>query len=298
MLKWKYRISRTDLKLIALVAMFLDHIAAILLENKLGIDFFDIVSGGFLAQQTVYMRIACCLYVIFRNIGRISFPIFCFLLIDGLERTSNCQKWLFRLFIFGVVSEIPYSLSFFGKCFNNRQHNVFFTLFLGMLLILILIKEEKDKLSFQWYYFFLALIDIYIFVNKINDKKDYLLILCLCSMFILIYTINDITIIDILKKFIITFLFMQICILFKCEYSYSAMLIFVCFYYLRKKKLLSSAVCVFFHFCLETLELFSVISIIPILAYDKTIINKNLKYLFYLFYPIHLMVLYMVKTLI
>lgn len=44
MLKRKYRISRTELKLIALVAMFLDHIAVILLENKLGIDFYDIIS--------------------------------------------------------------------------------------------------------------------------------------------------------------------------------------------------------------------------------------------------------------
>ena len=298
MLKYKYKINRTNLKLIALVAMLLDHIAVILLENRLGIDFYEIISGGFLDQQKEYMKIACCVYVIFRSIGRISFPIFCFLLIDGLERTSNCQKWLFRLFTFGVISEIPYSLSFFGKCFNDRQHNVFFTLFLGLLLIIILSKEENDESKFKWSYLIIALIDIDIFFNRILNRKDFLLILCLVSILIFIYIANDVTVIYIIKRFLIIYLFIQICIFFKCEYSYSAMLVFVSFYYLRNKKIISSMVSVFFLICLETLELFSIISLVPILAYDKNIDNRNLKKLFYLFYPIHLMVLYVVKNII
>ena len=45
MLKYKYKINTTNLKLIALVAMHLDHIAVILLENRLGIDFYEIIFG-------------------------------------------------------------------------------------------------------------------------------------------------------------------------------------------------------------------------------------------------------------
>lgn len=76
-------------------------------------------------------------YIIFRIIGRLSFPIFCFLLVEGFCHTSNLIKYMIRLFLFAVVSEVPFDLLFYGKPLDFSHQNVFFTLFLGVLMLYI-----------------------------------------------------------------------------------------------------------------------------------------------------------------
>lgn len=70
-------------------------------------------------------------------IGRIAFPLFAFQLVIGYAHTSNLKKYLFRLFVFALISEIPFSIfmhiisgSYFGL-------NIFFTLFLGVCAMYI-----------------------------------------------------------------------------------------------------------------------------------------------------------------
>ncbi len=72
-------------------------------------------------------------YIILRIIGRLSFPIFCYLLVLGVESTRNWKNYFTRLFIFALISQIPYFLVFGFNPFE--QLNIFFTLSFGVLFL-------------------------------------------------------------------------------------------------------------------------------------------------------------------
>ena len=114
-----------DLKLWAMWSMLIDHAGAVLIENT---SLYQITGFRMLA-------VAC------RLIGRISFPLICFLLIEGFCHTEDRRKYLLRMGCFALISEIPFDLAFFGKLDLQRQ-NVFFTLFTGILLLYALEKAE------------------------------------------------------------------------------------------------------------------------------------------------------------
>ena len=114
-----------DLKLWAMWSMLIDHAGAVLIENT---SLYQITGFRMLA-------VAC------RLIGRISFPLICFLLIEGCCHTEDRRKYLMRMGCFALISEIPFDLAFFGKLDLQRQ-NVFFTLFTGILLLYALEKAE------------------------------------------------------------------------------------------------------------------------------------------------------------
>ena len=101
------------LKFIALSTMIIDHYGAIFQSNV----------------------------EIYRIIGRISFPIYCFLLVEGYFHTSNLKKYALRLLIFAFISEIPFDLAFFNEIGFAHQ-NIFFTLFLGLMTIYII--DDKN----------------------------------------------------------------------------------------------------------------------------------------------------------
>lgn len=102
------------LKMIAIICMVIDHV---------GYIFFPSVQA-------------------FRAIGRIAFPIFCFLIVEGFYHTRNHLNYLIRLMIFAVLSEIPFDLAFHGALFDWQYQNVFITLALGLLAIFCL--EETN----------------------------------------------------------------------------------------------------------------------------------------------------------
>lgn len=85
---------------------------------------------------------------VFRKIGRIAFPIFAFLVTDSLIYTRNKVKYLQRLFVFGLISEIPFDLAFGNPIFELSLNNVMFTLLLGAICILIVMKHGYSINSF------------------------------------------------------------------------------------------------------------------------------------------------------
>lgn len=111
----KFELTANSLKLIAIIAMLIDH---------LGYAFLS--SDGYL-------------WFVFRCIGRITAPIMFFFIAEGYHRTKNINKYTFRLFIFAIISYIPYIYMFNNTLPYNKETflnlNVFYTLFLGLLFI-------------------------------------------------------------------------------------------------------------------------------------------------------------------
>lgn len=69
-------------------------------------------------------------------VGRIAFPIFAFQISEGYIHTHNLKKYFVRLIIFALISQIPYA--WFGYCFFSKMSlNIIFTLILGLLSISI-----------------------------------------------------------------------------------------------------------------------------------------------------------------
>ena len=130
-------LSGTALKTIACITMLIDHIGASCIES--GLSNGTAVSAG-LAELDLTLRL----------IGRLAFPIFCFLLVEGFVHTHNVKKYVRRLFLFAFLSEVPFDLAFFRTPFHWENQNVYWTLALGVLAMAGLRHFEKPDGSMGW----------------------------------------------------------------------------------------------------------------------------------------------------
>lgn len=219
---WDKRFGRNFLKVVALITMLCDHIAVVLVSAKNDPQ----------------------LYNILRMIGRISFPIFCFMITEGFRYTSDRKKYFLRLLIFAVISEIPFDLAVSGSFFDIKQQNVMWTLSIGFL-VLTVVEKYKDKL--------------------------YLQIICITAGSIIAF-------------------------LMKVDYIFYGVLIISVFYLCRENHYKMFIILMFLLIFQGEAESFGILSIPFIMAYDSDKKEKKLpKYFFYVFYPLHLIVLYLIK---
>ena len=80
-------------------------------------------------------------------LGRLAFPIFAFMIVEGYFHTRNLRRYAFRLFLFALISEIPFNLMYSGGPFYPYHQNVIWTLLIGLLLIhLNECAKKKEKL--------------------------------------------------------------------------------------------------------------------------------------------------------
>ncbi len=107
------------LKIIALVTMIIDH-TGLLMGNVL----------------------------IMRAIGRIAFPIYAFLVAQGCHKTRNIKKYMLRLGIFALISEVPFDLVAGRALFVLSKQNIFWTLLLGVLTIFVLGRDIKTYIKY------------------------------------------------------------------------------------------------------------------------------------------------------
>lgn len=142
-------ISGSNLKIIAAVSMLIDHTAAVLLPYLL-VQYGIYTTGdisltymGELLETGAAGRIYLLYQIMRRIIGRLAFPIYCFLLVEGFEKTRSRGKYAGRLFLFALVSEVPFNLAFCGRVLDVSYQNIFFTLFLGLVMIWGMEEAEK-----------------------------------------------------------------------------------------------------------------------------------------------------------
>lgn len=114
------------LKWVAIVTMLLDHVGAVLLN---GWALYRHAWGTGIQSLNFYYAL--------RVIGRLGFPLFCFLLVEGFLHTRSRGKYLLRLAIFALISEIPFDLAFQSGWLDWSGQNVFFTLSLGLLAVML-----------------------------------------------------------------------------------------------------------------------------------------------------------------
>jgi len=132
----KLTVSQEMLKLIATVTMLIDHIGATLVYSA----YLAAWNAGDYAQSNALVPV----YQTMRIIGRIAFPIYCFLLVEGFHYTRNVKKYLSRLAIGMLLSEIPFDMAFSGYI-DWTGSSVMVTLLLGCLMM-----EGMKRLEGFW----------------------------------------------------------------------------------------------------------------------------------------------------
>ncbi len=217
MLSHKIGISGSTLKIIAIITMLLDHMGAIIWPQ----------------------------YIFLRIIGRLAFPIFCFLLVQGFLHTHNVHSYALRLGIFALISEIPFDLAVYHVPIYTRHQNVFFTLLLG-LLVLIGFKYFEEHMFIQ------------------------MILFALGAFFALV-----------------------------CHFDYGAfgiaLIVFIYFYGLHHSFIILILGLIFLNALPGGIQSYATLAAIPIGLYNGKR-GLSLKYSFYIFYPLHLLILYLIST--
>lgn len=248
MLERKHGISQEALKLLACVTMLIDHIGATLV-----VRYMQSISGVDEGMMG--------LYYVLRIIGRIAFPIYCFLLVEGAHHTRDPKKYGLRLFVGVLLSEIPFDLAFSLRgrvCFDWTSNSVMLTLLLGFFMI----EAMKRMDGFRK---IVVILPFYIAAELLHTDYGGLGILII-ALFALIRGMHR----EKLARGI------GLCLL---VYPGSRMMI--------------GELAV-------NLEWFAVLSLIPIFCYDgrKLTHSKAVQWGFYLFYPVHIALLALLEVLI
>lgn len=220
----KNKINGAILKYIAMICMLIDHTAVIL------DGYFEFIFKN---------------YTLMRSIGRIAFPIFIFLLIEGFTHTSNKRKYIRNMGMFALISEIPFDLAFNDRFFYLGYQNVFFTLFIGLLMLYYIEKYDNKFLNL-----------------------GIILIACLIAEYIL-----------------------------KSDYGYLGIIAIAIFYFAHNSGNLEKFIMYEIAFLFEFISFVHIANILTVYCYNGKRGKQN-KWLFYIFYPVHILILYLIRLYI
>ena len=289
----RFSISGSVLKMVAITTMLIDHLGAGLLLPLLSLPPTSPLSTNGHGISFLFHRYLLTyeFYSLLRIIGRSAFPIFCFLLVEGLLHTSSRGKYLLRLLLFSFLSEIPFNLALFGGLRNANHQNVFFTLAIGLAVIwgmdeilhsdhLLRFREkglrfhEKNRLFHEKDRFFLQ--------KKGDLPSELLSILPYASCLLLVL------------------LGAGLANLLHTDYGAIGVLLIVLFYCFRKHRLLASFLGWSLLSATLYLESYSFPAFLLCFFYNgkRGFLRGRAKYLFYFFYPLHLLLIYALRLLL
>lgn len=242
----KKRINSFTLHILAMIFMVSDHLWNIIFPNQLW------------------------LYII----GRLAFPIFAFMIVEGFFRTKNRKKYLIRIFFFAIISEIPFNL------FSS-----------------LAIREV-----------------IMLFYPYNNVLWTFLIALCGLNLLEEIENFKNLDkVIRFLEKITISFISIMMAYLIKSDYlGYGVITVFI-FYFFREKNyrniffqtisiiILNIFIMPDYEFPFNffgkeifiKVQIFAIFSLPIIWLYNgkQGIHNNFIKYMFYFFYPLHLLLI-------
>lgn len=211
------QINTFTLKIIAIISMLIDHI---------GYVFFPEVR-------------------ILRIIGRLAFPIFAYVLVEGFTYTRDVKKYMLRLGVFALLSEIPFDLMRRGVLFETGTQNVFFTLFIGLLMMYLLSKAK-----------------------------------------------------GIIIQYGIVAFFILVCRFLQTDYSSIGLLVIFVFYVFRERKIEKLMIIgLIFIATSGSIQIFAILAL-PLIALHNHEQGPKMKAFFYLFYPVHLLILYLIDLIV
>ena len=247
----EHGISGYWLKMIAVITMLIDHSAATILERIL-------VQMPSWAPATVdnweqWYR----LDLLLRGIGRMAFPIYCFLLVEGFHYTHSRRKYAARLFVFALISEVPFDMAFNQGFFDMSYNNVFLTLLIGLVTIwcsdMVIRRTETENFS--------------------KGKKAGMIVLRVIMLAIVLITGSVVA--EILHT----------------DYGACGVIAIFIMYMLYHRRMLGFALMVLELGLLGgIIEWAAILMLIPMHFYNGTR-GKQIKYFFYVFYPVHLLIL-------
>lgn len=227
----KRPLSQEGLKFLACAIMLLDHIGATL------------IPWGTL-----------------RIIGRLAFPIFCFLLAEGAHYTRNPRNYLLRLGIGAILSELPFDLALFGS-WSWQHQSVMITLLLGAMALLAMKRMTQPLLKILVLLLFACLAD---FMNTDYGGAGVLMI----ALFGLTRERKYGWLVQLLGMYLI------------CRWIIPGGVVWFIGRYVF-------------------IEIFAILALIPIWLYSgkKSTSSRAVQWAFYLFYPVHLSILYLISIL-
>lgn len=104
---------------------------------------------------------------LFTAVGRIAFPLFAFMLTEGFIHTKNIRKYAGRLFVFALISEIPFNLMMGRSFFYPMHQNVLWTFLLGIGMMLLFEKIKKKRILPVRIILYFAVILVFCFLSML-----------------------------------------------------------------------------------------------------------------------------------
>lgn len=204
------------LKLVAIVTMTIDHVGFVFFPNQM----------------------------LWRLVGRIAFPIFALSAAEGARYTHDRKRYIIRLLIWAVASEIPFDLMGSGALWSLESQNVCWTLAAGVGCCWL--AERKSTLNYA-----------------------------LCAGLMIITTV------------------------LMTDYMFAGVIaVMIIYHYTGKGQRFRGCLlaCVALSIALGPLQLFCLLALVPIHLYNGKPGKVRLKYLFYAYYPVHMLILWAVYT--
>ncbi len=179
----RFGISEKILKIIAMITMLVDHIAIGFLYHYWdgqGADMIGWFTNGYILT-----------YRIMRLIGRMAFPLYCFMLVEGFIHTHNIKKYIGRLAVLAVVSEVPFDMAIYHRI-NIHSNNVVWTLLLGLIAISVMyhisesgFKAIGDNVSMSVVNYYMAPVAACFIAYFCRTDYGFLGVACIVLMYIM-----------------------------------------------------------------------------------------------------------------
>lgn len=202
-------------------------------------------------------------------LGRLAFPIFAFLIVEGYYHTSDLKKYLKRLLIFALLSEIPFNLLMGSSLFYPYHQNVLWTFLIALISIDIIDKQRSKKQGFKTY--------LKIFGVIVGD-----------------FLIGTLLMVDYLGPGVLTVLVFYF---FHKRNAYNFFAQVICLYIINVELLggYCYPITIFNQEICLVQQGFALMAIIPIWLYQgkRGYHSKSFQYACYLFYPVHLLAIYL-----